>query len=222
MLVSCAACWAASSARRCACSSCGPAMKNCQPNSTTTLSTIAMIMLRLFSDCISSSFGRGLWGWHRQLGNQTVERHAQCLAAADEHVVMLGLEASFASFHGSTKTAPDAIALRRIAGLLGDRKADAGLGDVAVVGLQRKRRAPDAAAPGDSHEFRSLLEASQIDLLRHGRDRAEASGRQLLAADGAAAGEDDAAILGRHTGAEAVTAGANEHARLESTFRHTI
>jgi len=52
--------------------------------------------------------------------------------------------------------------------------------------------------------------------------RAAQSGRQLLAADGATAGEDRTAILGRHTGTETVTAGANEHARLESTFRHTI
>jgi hypothetical protein len=51
---------------------------------------------------------------------------------------------------------------------------------------------------------------------------ANALGRQLLAADGATAGEDRTAILGRHAGAEAVPAGTDESARLESAFRHTI
>jgi hypothetical protein len=51
---------------------------------------------------------------------------------------------------------------------------------------------------------------------------AKALGRQLFAADGATAGEDRATVLGRHAGAEAVPAGADERARLESAFRHTI
>ena len=51
---------------------------------------------------------------------------------------------------------------------------------------------------------------------------ANALGRELLAADGATAGENGTTVLGRHAGAKTVAAGADERARLESAFRHTI
>ena len=44
--------------------------------------------------------------------------------------------------------------------------------------------------------------------------------REFLAATGAATGEHSAAVLGFHTGAEAVGLGAVAIIRLKSTFRH--
>ena len=72
-LLAACCCWA-SSACFCARSSCGPATKNCQPNSTTMLSTMAMIILRLVSFMARGSLGDAC-GVHfanggRKVGNE--------------------------------------------------------------------------------------------------------------------------------------------------------
>ena len=56
-----AACCAAISCACCARCICGPAMKNCHPNSTTTLSTMARIMLRLVSFMVFGFRDHALW-----------------------------------------------------------------------------------------------------------------------------------------------------------------
>ena len=83
-----------------------------------------------------------------QIGNQLAKGLAQRFALTDQHIVMRGLKVTRASCHSRAKTALDAIALWRIARLLGDGEADAGIRLRRGDSLQAKRRTPGAIAPG--------------------------------------------------------------------------
>jgi hypothetical protein len=174
-----AACSAAICAWRCARSSCGPATKNCQPKITTTLSTMAMIMLRLVSviysgprrDALGVHFGYG----GRKVGNDPGKRQTQGLAAAHEHIIMLGLELIAASLEGCAQTPLDAVALRRVAGLLGYGEPDPGLtGRVDRNRLQRKGGASGSDAARSIEELAPLGEPPQTCLGRRGRGHGSA------------------------------------------------
>lgn len=103
-----------------------------------------------------------------KLGDEPIERHRQRGAPADEYVVMSGFEAAGTSPCGLAQSTADAVALGRVALLLGDREAHAGFIEVTRCNLQGKRRPPDAIAPGDPDEFLSFPEAAQRSLPRLG------------------------------------------------------
>src|SRR5690606_2491183 len=91
-------------------------------------------------------------------------------ALTDQHIVMRGLKVTRASCHSRAKTALDAIALWRIARLLGDGEADAGIRLRRGDSLQAKRRTPGAIAPGGPLKLRTLGEPAQFCArLLHGR-----------------------------------------------------
>jgi hypothetical protein len=83
-----------------------------------------------------------------QIGNQLAEGLAQRFPSTDQHIVMMVAKVIGACCHSRAKAALDAIALGRIARLLGDGKANAGHRIVGWRCLQPKRRPPGAIAPG--------------------------------------------------------------------------
>src|SRR5690606_16578650 len=128
---------------------------------------------------------------------------------------MSGLQAVRASPHHLAQPAPDTVAHRGVADLVGDGEADTGFSPFAARRLQGERVPARAPAPGRPEKLGSLLEAARRPLLlRPGRHAARPLGRKLLAADGAAEVDDLAPVLGRHAGTETVAAGAHQLARL--------
>lgn len=66
-----------------------------------------------------------------ELGDETGKINAERLAAPDQHVVMSVFKAAGASLGGSAQPAANAIALRRVALLLGNREPQARFIDIA-------------------------------------------------------------------------------------------
>src|SRR6185312_17092189 len=85
---------------------------------------------------------------------------------------MLGKKCGPASPGGCAQTPLDAVALRRVADLLGDRQSDAGPGGLDRHGLQRERRASGAPAFGRVEELRPLAQPAESLGVRRGRHAA--------------------------------------------------
>jgi hypothetical protein len=156
-----------------------------------------------------------------QVGYHLFERLAQGFAPRQKDIVMSGHKVTRTSCRSGAQAALHAVSFRRIADLLCDREADARLGFGAGNGLQPKRRAPGAIAPGGSQKLRAPLETAQyrFRLGKIGRHPARNPlGRELLAAKGAATIENRAAVLGCHTRTETVTTGTHELGGLVCTL----
>jgi hypothetical protein len=105
-----------------------------------------------------------------QIGDQLGKGFAEGFPSSDQHIVMLGDKVTRACCHSRAKAALYAIAFGGIAGFLGDREADAGLGLCHCDGLQSKRRAPGAIAPGSPLKLIPLGQPTQgVRLLLAGR-----------------------------------------------------
>ena len=83
-----------------------------------------------------------------EIGDELVEIFSERFAAPDQHIIVPGAKVTRASCHSGTKAAFDAIALGRIARLLGDGEPNPRVGRIGLDGLQPKRRPPGAIAPG--------------------------------------------------------------------------
>jgi hypothetical protein len=112
-----------------------------------------------------------------------------------------------------------AVAFDRVADFLAAGESDP---DARVRGFGGVRRlqyeagcGPFAPGGGDPEKFRAPLQPP--DVIPHNA----VLGRQALAALAAAIGDDAASADGRHAGAEAVAAGANQLAGLISAFHGT-
>src|SRR5690606_6170918 len=88
----------------------------------------------------------------RKVGNDPRKRQRQSIPATDDDVIMSGLELAGASPEGSAQPPPDAIALGRIAGLVGDGQPHAR--DIVLDGngLQRE------SGPASPHAARRIEE----------------------------------------------------------------
>ena len=105
-----------------------------------------------------------------QIGNQLGKGFAQRFPSSDQHIVMVRDKVTRTCCHSRAKTTFYAIALWGIAGLLGDREADAGFGSIHGDHLQPKRRTPGAIAPGGPLKLRTLDKPAQrLGRLLHGR-----------------------------------------------------
>lgn len=158
-----------------------------------------------------------------QIGDHSGEGQAEGLPPRQKDIVMSGVKVTRASCRSRPEAPFHAIALGRVADFLGDGEADARLGLRCRSNLQPKRRAPGAIAPGGSQKLRAPLQAAQcrFRLGKIGRHPANNPlGRQLLAAEGTAAIENRAAVLGGHAGAETVTTGTHELAGLVCTLHN--
>jgi hypothetical protein len=117
----------------------------------------------------------GFWAMHAsdakgQIRYQPVEGLAQRFTPAYQHIVMRRNKVIGTRCHSCAKAPLDAVALGRVARFLGHGKTNAGRGLGRGDGLQPKRRAPGAIAPGSPNELASLLQAAQSACrLIHGR-----------------------------------------------------
>jgi hypothetical protein len=96
-----------------------------------------------------------------QVGDKLGKGFAEGFPSSDQHIVMLSDKVTRACCHSRPKTTFYAIAFWGIAGLLGDREADARLGIGHCDGLQPKRRAPGAIAPGSPLKLGTLGQPAQ-------------------------------------------------------------
>lgn len=96
-----------------------------------------------------------------QIGDQLGKGFAQRFPSSDQHIVMVGDKVTRACSHSRAKATFYAVALGGIAGFLGHRKADTGLGLGSGDRLQTKRRAPGAIAPGSPLKLRTLDKPAQ-------------------------------------------------------------
>jgi hypothetical protein len=96
-----------------------------------------------------------------QIGDQLGEGFAERFPPSDQHIVMVGNKVTRACCHSRAKTTFYAITLGRIAGFLGDGKADTRLCLVSRDHLQSKRRTPGAIAPGGPLKLGTLDQPTQ-------------------------------------------------------------
>ena len=96
-----------------------------------------------------------------QVGDQLGKGFAERFPSSDQHIVMLSDKVTRASCHSGAKATLYAIAFGGVAGFLGDREADAGLCLSHRDGLQPKRRAPGAIAPGSPLKLGTLGKPAQ-------------------------------------------------------------
>src|SRR5579863_2739349 len=131
-------------------------------------------------------------------------------------MVRLGVQRRNAA-HGFPEPALDAMARRRIAGLLGDGEAESralrGRLGRPGVGLQAEGGGVDAPALGSA-----LIFAAPRQPAPWGPIGGQGSGRKLLATSRATGVQHLAAAHGRHTGAKPMTTFAHEFARLISAL----
>ena len=200
---------------------CGPAMKYCQPSSTSAESAMAMIVFLLSvmgcfrprPVCVASVQARHR---ARKFRDHPAKRHGERCLAADQHVVMSGLRQKRGmSAHEVAQSPPHPVAHNRIADLARDREAEPSRGTIAPFScLQHERPGRNLRALGGGEEIRPLLQTLHWVC----RCAARASGAEPLASTRAPGAQHLAATFGGEAGAETVTALAHQFARLIGPF----
>jgi hypothetical protein len=157
---------------------------------------------------------RGLREGYAQIVEHGGEVARQRVPSADQYIIMMGLHRHrIEPLHQFAKSAPDAIALGRVAVLFGDGETDPDRAEiVAAAALQDERGTIRPRAIGNGEEIRPLPQPIHDEIPKRG----SGSGAQTLAAAGAAGGENLAAAGSGETGTETVTALAHQFAGLIS------